>query len=392
MAYRESTRLIARSSLLCGGLTALLWLGACADEEKPRLVPDAASPTVSGPDAAAPAASDAAAPASQDAGTTATSDAAAPASQDAAAPAASEAGVTGTPDAAAADASAPAASDAGSSDAAISLAARPLSTTLMLPNTMESPGAEPIFDVFRPTDLAAAVTASGRPLPVIVWANGGCFRSTMTWAPLFKRWAGAGFVVLALSVKPGGSFLDALSTTTQVEHGTQIDWVLAQAQKQGTPYAGNIDTSMIVAAGNSCGGVTAMELASKDTRVRAVFVLSGSSAVGSANSAVVKAIKAPVGFVVGNAQDDIAAPNALMDYQMLTVPRMIVNRSTGDHMTVSTDPMILPEVAEIALNWLDLSLYGNKQAAAALKAPSVCAGCTAGVWKLQSQLLETLEK
>jgi hypothetical protein len=96
--------------------------------------------------------------------------------------------------------------------------------------------------------------------------------------------------------------------------------------------------------------------------------------------------------VVGNERDDIAAPNALMDYQMLMVPSMIVNRSMGDHMTVSTDTMILPEVAEIALNWLDLSLYGNKQAAAALKAPNVCASCSAGMWKLQSKMWEMLEK
>ncbi|HEX6244339.1 MAG TPA: hypothetical protein VFZ61_25655, partial [Polyangiales bacterium] len=165
-----------------------------------------------------------------------------------------------------------------------------------------------------------------------------------------------------------------------------------QANQPGSPYAGKIDANMIVAAGNSCGGVTAMELASKDPRVRAVFVLSGSSAVGSANAAVVGAIKVPVGFVVGSAQEDIAAPNALMDYQLLKTPSIIVNRSMGDHLTVSTDTMVLPEVAEIALHWMDLSLYGSKQAAAALKAPNVCGKCSAGMWKLQGKLLETLEK
>ena len=70
---------------------------------------------------------------------------------------------------------------------------------------------------------------------------------------------------------------------------------------------------------------------------------------------------------------------------------MIVNRSMGDHLTVSTDTTVLPEVADIALNWMDLSLYGNKQAAAALRAPNVCGKCTAGIWKLQAKMLETLE-
>jgi predicted dienelactone hydrolase len=382
----------ARVLLLRAGTLGLLWLGACADDDRPKISLDATSPAIPLTDAGS-GTTDAAAPGTNDAATPGRSDASTPSSIDASVPGANDAGTadTAAPAIDAGSASDAAAPDVAAPDAA-TVMARPLSTSLMLPNTKESPGAEPIFDVFRPMDLAGAVAASGRPLPVIVWANGGCFRSTPTWEPLFKRWAGAGFVVLALSVKPGGGILDALATTTQVEHGKQIDWVLAQAKQQGGPYAGNIDTEMIVAAGNSCGGVTAMELASKDPRVRAVFVLSGSSAVGSANTAVVKAIKVPVGFVVGNERDDIAAPNALMDYQMLTVPSMIVNRATGDHMTVSTDTMILPEVAEIALNWLDLSLYGNKQAAAALKAPNVCAKCTAGMWKLQSKMLETLEK
>jgi hypothetical protein len=41
---------------------------------------------------------------------------------------------------------------------------------------------------------------------------------------------------------------------------------------------------------------------------------------------------------------------------------------------------------------MDLSLYGNKQAAATLTAPTVCAKCAAGTWKMQSKLLETLAK
>jgi hypothetical protein len=52
-------------------------------------------------------------------------------------------------------------------------------------------------------------------------------------------------------------------------------------------------------------------------------------------------------------------------------------RTSGDHITVSTDAMILPENAEIALNWLDLALYGTKQALDTLTAPDrVCGSCT----------------
>lgn len=57
----------------------------------------------------------------------------------------------------------------------------------------------------------------------------------------------------------------------------------------------------------------------------------------------------PFEVVVGHEQEDLAAANALMDYTLLTTPTMIVNRSSGDHLAVSTDIMILPDVAEIAL-------------------------------------------
>jgi hypothetical protein len=47
---------------------------------------------------------------------------------------------------------------------------RPAASTISVPTVMESGGVEPWFNVYRPMDLAT----TGLPLPVIVWANGGC--------------------------------------------------------------------------------------------------------------------------------------------------------------------------------------------------------------------------
>lgn len=91
---------------------------------------------------------------------------------------------------------------------------------------------------------------------------------------------------------------------------------------------------------------------------------------------------------------DIAGGNASSDYAALAdgVPAMIVSRSTGDSPQVSTDMMILDDVAEIALSWMDLALYGTRGAADLLKSPTVCSFCTAGDWRLMSKDLETLVK
>ena len=71
---------------------------------------------------------------------------------------------------------------------------------------------------------------------------------------------------------------------------------------------------------------------------------------------------------------------------------MIVNRSSGDHITVSTDTTVLPQVAEIALDWMDLALYGTHEAADALTSANVCASCGADMWMLKEKHLATLRR
>jgi dienelactone hydrolase len=251
--------------------------------------------------------------------------------------------------------------------------------------------------VHRPIELRKP----GFLLPVVLWANGGCFRSDFTWAPLFERWASAGFVVLSLTDKTGaggggGNILDQLGAilagqTTANDHRALIDWVVAQ--NESGPYQGLLDLEKIVIAGNSCGGVTAMEAAAQDDRIAAVFVLSGSSAVGSVNKEVVNAIHVPVGFIVGGEQD-IAGPNALGDFEALSegVAGLLVRRYEGDHVTVSTDPGIAPKIAEIALDWMDLALYGRREAYDRLTADNVCDSCAAAEWSIMDKALESLVK
>jgi dienelactone hydrolase len=281
------------------------------------------------------------------------------------------------------------AAEAGTRDAATRDAA-PGDDSLpnIFPTTKEPHVTEaPFFNVTRPKDL------TGRTWPVIAWANGGCVRSDFTWQPLFDSWAAGGYVVLSLSANgegdPLGGLLAMLQQTSKVEHRALFDWV--EKQNASGPYAGKLDLERLVLAGNSCGGVTALEAAAEEPRAAAVFVLSGSSAIGSVNTEVMGKISVPVGYVVGG-EDDIAGTNAKADYPALKegMPAMLVSRREGDHMTVSTDAKILPEVADIALAWMDLALYGRSYDE--LTASRVCDACTPGDWSLQSKHLETLRK
>lgn len=296
---------------------------------------------------------------------------------------------TGGTTAPAAGASSNAAGASGASGASGAPAAgasankRPLSSSLKLAPMMETPGVAPFFHVWRPSDLSAV---EGK-LPVVVWNNGACSRNDQVFKPLFDKWAGGGWVVLSLT-SGGGS-----SQTTIADQKGLIDWVVAQADMAGGAYNGKLDLDRIVAGGNSCGGITSLGLAAMDDRVSGIFVLSGSSGMGGANTMVTNAIKIPVAYVVGGTED-IARANAEADYEAFKpgIASMIVSRSSGDHLMISNNADVMKDAADISMNWLDLTMFGLQGALDALKTPTVCSGCASGLWTMTGKNLETLVK
>lgn len=259
---------------------------------------------------------------------------------------------------------------------------RSLDTTTELPATL------PGYRVYRPADL----DATGARLPVIVWANGGCVWFDGIWAPLLERWAAAGFFVVATAESPP----DLAQVSTAEDQAAAIDWALQQNKKAAGPYAGHLDVERVVAAGNSCGGITSLGLAGQDDRVKAVFVLSGSSvgpgASREAAAAVMSRVRVPVGFAVGG-PEDIAASQADQDYDLLPdgVPGYVAHRSEGNHPTVSTTASILEEeVAEISVRFIDLALYGTKSARRELL-DNPCPSCAPDTWSVTAKHLNELE-
>jgi len=252
-----------------------------------------------------------------------------------------------------------------------------------LVTTQEQVANLPGFDIIRPEDLAAL----GRPLPVIVWANGGCYRYDTVWLPLLKRLAAAGNIVVAITTPPGADPQTAGPSTAN-DQAKGIDWALRENARPSSPFAGHLDTKRIVAAGNSCGGITALSLAAKDPRVRAVFVLSGSSVppggTRAAAAEIMDHIKVPVAYVTGG-PTDISRVMVQQDYDLVSgAPAYVARRRAGDHVMVSTNTAVLAEVADIGINWLDYMLYGTPQARANLL-PTPCSTCPVGTWSVRSK-------
>ena len=227
----------------------------------------------------------------------------------------------------------------------------------------------------------------------MVWANGGCVRHDATWRTLLEAWAAVGYVVVAIT-QPADGVVTMEDLTTADDQARAIDWAIEQHQQADGPYAGHLDLDRVVAAGNSCGGITSLALAAHDPRVRAVFVHSGSSvgpgAAREQAAAIMDDVKVPVGFVVGG-PEDFASPQADQDFDLLGpgIAGYVASRATGDHRTVSTDPAILAEVAEIGVNWIDLAVHGNGIALVALT-ERPCRGCAPELWTVQAKHLDAL--
>lgn len=240
----------------------------------------------------------------------------------------------------------------------------------------------PDHNIYRPLDIEHI----DQPAPVIVWGNGGCVRFDGVWRTLLEGWARAGFVVITHTIPSNGDD-PRINPTTVGDLALMIDWAFAENARINSPYRGQLDLQRVVAAGNSCGGIIATGLASIDSRVKAVFVLSGSSGFSEETSAAVMGnILVPVGYAVGG-DEDIASRFALFDYDALptSVPAMLAKRFEGDHNTVSTSESILSsEIVEISVNWIDFALYRDANVGQALS-QNPCVGCAPGTWEIQAK-------
>lgn len=251
------------------------------------------------------------------------------------------------------------------------VATSPPASSLDLAVTAENAGGLPGFDIFRPRDL----DATGAPLPVVVWANGGCFRYNDAYeGPTFEQLAAAGYFVIAVGLLTYEESDGRSSSTTTADQAEAIDWALAENDRPQSPYHQHLDPDRIALAGNSCGGVTSLQLAATDDRVSAVYVLSGSSIGPGApieeQRAVMSEIHVPVLYAVGEPGIDVAAAEAAEEYDLLPegVPALVANHAGTDHPRMSGDTAIQTEAAAFAVDWFDVAFTGNETARASLLA------------------------
>jgi hypothetical protein len=259
------------------------------------------------------------------------------------------------------------------------------------------------YVIYQPKDLAGA-EAKGK-LGVYVWGSGGCSPDAAGSRFHLTEIASHGYVVivpgkilsgpkappLPEGAKPAGVMPAPRDGATAEKMTAAVDWILAENQRQGSPYFGSIDPGRIAVAGFSCGGLIAIK-AAMDPRVSALLIessgiLKNPPPGAMANFPQMTALKkddlaklhTPVLYVLGGAED-IAEPNGLDDFQHIQkVPVFVGDQSGAGHGGLISVPNA--EGTKVELDWLNWQFNHDEIAGRTFTGPD-CILCRDFRWRV----------
>jgi len=196
--------------------------------------------------------------------------------------------------------------------------------------------------IYRP------ITFPSFQLPILVWGNGACSADGTYFEKFLTHVASHGYLVIANGA-PGGRGQSSASWLTQ-----SFDW--AERAARSGDYAGKIDPSKIVVAGQSCGGIEAYEV-SNDPRITSTGIWN-SGLMSSRDAPLLRRLTKPVFYFLGG-DSDIAYRNGERDYDDLPrgLPAFKANLDVGHYGTFRDTNG--GEFGNVAVNWLNWQLKGN---------------------------------
>lgn len=231
----------------------------------------------------------------------------------------------------------------------------------------------PDFVVYRPMNMVAATHPSPfsrekgvRPLPVLLFCNGGCMDTSIGYENMLSDIASHGYVVVAIGELQMFAQHEKDRHTPSSKLQQALDWACQQAANPASPYYNNIDTEKIAAAGHSCGGAQVLANAA-DSRLKTYVILNagmGKMTMADASAKSLKTLHAPILYLVGGTSD-VAWQNAQMDYKAIKkVPVVLADNTRSGHGGTYEQPNGGAN-ARLVRAWLDWQLK-DKQANARL--------------------------
>ena len=218
----------------------------------------------------------------------------------------------------------------------------------------------PGYVVYRPANLEQSV-GSGRKLPVLVFANGGCNDTSIVHERLLSEVASWGYIVIAVGSMQWDIKDRKINHTPEGKLLTDaIDWIVDENSSPGSAYYQKVDVEKIALGGQSCGGAQLLTVAN-DPRVSTYLMFNtgmGNIQMAGANKNSLKNFRGPVLYIIGDI-DDIAYTNAVKDYHLIKhVPVAFANLSHSGHGGTFAEEYG-GSFAKMAISWLDWQLKGK---------------------------------
>lgn len=222
--------------------------------------------------------------------------------------------------------------------------------------------------IFRPEKLADHI--GKKRLPIIVWGNGSCIDSPFEHINFLNEIASHGFLVIATGSMPKEQGEQNKERSTSAKMLQAIDWAVAQNADQSSPYFKRLDINHIAAAGMSCGGLQALEIAA-DPRISTLLVansgifidpVAGTLRPGlpQLDKSHLAKIHTPTLYLLGG-PSDIAYKNGMDDVARIThVPVAVANLDVGHGGTYSQP--YGGDFAKVATVWFKFQLKGKRRA------------------------------
>lgn len=190
----------------------------------------------------------------------------------------------------------------------------------------------PGFVVYKPMDMIAACQHQG-PLPLVIFANGGCNDTSLPFERMLTDLASHGYLVIALGEMQETIDDRELHKSPNEDMLRAIDWATLQNADSRSEYHRRIDLDAIALTGMSCGGAQVMANCA-DPRVKTYIMFNsgmGDMEMSGASRESLRQLHAPILYILGG-ESDVAYQNALLDYDRITdVPVVFASHPTAGH-------------------------------------------------------------
>ena len=237
----------------------------------------------------------------------------------------------------------------------------------------------PGFTIYRPGDIQSASKVEGA-LPVVLFGNGGCYRSSQPYAKFLTEIASHGYVLMAVGEwriehDPDEAKvweLDDEKSTLKTNDAkslvnTALNWLEKENQRTGSEFYQTVNTHNVAAMGYSCGGIQALIMGTLgDKRIKTVVGMNTGAFIdgGPLNGMITKddlqKLTTPIIYMLGGEKDD-AAPNGRDDFKRINhVPVVLATYPSVGHTATYQDHQG-GAFGQMARTWLDYQLKGKKQ-------------------------------